>query len=180
MNKAYIIWPLLGLVVFGAFYWNFDQGYNARERQKLIQEQKAKEEHIQLELAQRKKAIEDATIAQEQRNAARHAKEEKEQREKDLRNQLMDRRQNAFDDVNRHLRPQLDRLKTEADSVKGEIDQLTLQKQQFVDEESFIRKATRETEDNMKTYYDLLQKIKEAEDAHALAEAAAAKAAKKD
>jgi uncharacterized protein YigA (DUF484 family) len=105
--------------------------------------------------------------------ALRHAKEEQEQKENDLRNQLMDRRQHAFDDVNRHLVPQLDRLKTEADSVKGEISQLELQKKQFVDEEAFIRKFTRAAEGNVKTYYDLLEKIQAAEQAHAAAEAAA-------
>ncbi|MGA9042315.1 MAG: hypothetical protein WB421_17410 [Terriglobales bacterium] len=169
MNKAYIIWPLLGLVVFGAFYWNFNEGFVEREQQKLVQAQKEKEARIREDLERRKKAIEDATIAQEKRKAERHAKEEKEQRENDLRNQLMDRRQSAFDEVNRHLRPQLDRQKSEADAIKGEISQLELQKQQFVDEESFIRKITREAEANMKTYYDLLEKVDAAEKAHALA-----------
>jgi hypothetical protein len=172
MNKAYIIWPLLGLLVFGAFYWNFNQGFVEREQQKLVQAQKERNARILEDLERRKKAIEDATKAQEQRKAVRRAKEEKEQKENELRTQLMDRRQSAFEDVNRHLRPQLDRQKVEADSIKGEIGQLDLQRQQFVDEEAFIKKFTREAETNMKTYYDVLEKIKAAEDAHAVAEAA--------
>ena len=179
MNKAYIIWPLVGLLVFGAFYWNFNQGYVEREKDKVRQVQREKDDRIKLDLERRRKAIEDATKAQEERHAARVAKEKKEQEENDARTKLLERQQHAFDEVNRHLRPQLDRVKSDADAVKGEIAQLELQKKQFVDEETFIRKYTRQAEANMKTYYDLLDKIKAAEDAHALAEAAA-KAAKKD
>jgi hypothetical protein len=173
MNKAYIIWPLLGLVVFGAVYWNFNQGFVEREKQKLVLAQKEKDERIRQDIDRRRAAAEAAIKAQQERTALRHAKEEQEQKANDIRNNLMERRQHAFDDVNRHLRPQLDRLKAEADSVKGEISQLELQKKQFVDEEAFIRKYTRAAEGNVKTYYDLLEKIQAAEKAHADAEAAA-------
>ena len=178
MNKAYIIWPLVGLLVFGAFYWNFNQGYVEREKEKARLEKVQKEERIRQDLERRKKAIEDATIAQQARHEARVAKEKKDQEANDLRAKLEERQQKAFDEVNRHLRPQLDRQKNEANAVKGEIAQLDLQKKQYVDEEAFIRKYTHQAEANLKTYYDLLEKIKAAEEAHALAEAAAK--AKKD
>ena len=115
----------------GWFYWNFNQGYIEREKQKVVQAQKEKEERITLDLERRKKAVEDAIKAQEERKAARLAKEEQEQKLNDLRNELMERRQHSFDEVNRHLRPQLDRQKADADAVKGEIAQLELQKKQF-------------------------------------------------
>jgi colicin import membrane protein len=179
MNKAYIIWPLLALLLFGGRYWYFNQGFIEREKAKAVQEQLQKKERIEADIARRIKAVQDATKAQQERIAARHAKEEQEQKENDLRNQLMERRQHAFDDVNRHLRPQLDRHKADADSVKGEIAQLELQQKQFQDEEVFLRKYTREAEANVKTYYDMMEKIKAADEAHALADAVA-KAAKKD
>jgi chromosome segregation ATPase len=125
-----------------------------------------------LDLERRKKAVEDAIKAQVERKAVRLAKEEQEQKLNDLRNELMERRQHSFDEVNRHLRPQLDRQKADADAVKGEIAQLELQKKQFQDEEAATRKYTHEAESNVKAYSDLLEKVKAAEDAHALAEAA--------
>jgi hypothetical protein len=179
MNKAYIVWPLLALLLFGARYWYFNQGFLEREQQKIVQAQLEKQARIDADIARRRKAIEDATKAQLERIAARHAKEEQEQKENDLRDQLMNRRQHAFDEVNRHLRPQLDREKTEADSVKGEIAQLDLQKKQFLDEETFLKKETIKAEANVKTYYDMLEKIKAADEAHAAAETAA-RLAKKD
>ena len=178
MNKAYIIWPLLALLLFGARYWYFNQGFLEREKEKIVQVQMEKQARIDADIARRRKAIEDATKAQIERVAARHAKEELEQKESDLRNQLMDRRQHSFDEVNRHLRPQLDREKTDADSVKGEIAQLDLQKKQFSDEEVFLRKYTREAEANVKIYYDMLEKIKAADEAHAAAEVAARNASR--
>lgn len=179
MNKAYFVWPLVGLLVFGAFYLNFNRGYMEKQKQRAIQAEKDRQERIMQDIERRKKAIEDATKAQEERKIARLAKDKKEQEDNDRRNELMERRQRAFDEVNRHLRPQLDRQKGDADSVKNDIAQLELQRKQFLDEEAFIRKYTRMAEANVKTYYDLMEKIKAAEDAHAAA-LAAAKAAKKD
>ena len=179
MNKAYIIWPLIGLLVFGVFFWNFDRGFKEREHQKAVQEEQAKQERIRLDQERRKKAIEDAMKAQEERRALRMANEKKEQEANDARNALVERRQRAYDEVNRHLAPQLDRQKADADSVKGEISQLELQKKQFEDEEAFLRTYTRQAERNVTKYYDLLEKLKAAEDARAAAEAAA-KVAKKD
>lgn len=179
MNKAYIIWPLIGLLVFGAFYWNFDRGFKEREKAKLVQIEKDKQERIRQDIERRKKAIEDATRAQEERKALRAAKDKKEQEETEARTALVERRQHAYDEVNRHLLPQLDRQKADADAVKGEIAQLSLQKKQFEDEATFLRTYTRQAEANVKTYYDLLEKLKAAEDARVAAEALA-KASKKD
>jgi hypothetical protein len=179
MNKAYIIWPLVALLVFGAFYWNFDQGWKVREHDKLVQAEKDKQDRIRQDLERRKKAIEDATKAQQERKAARDAKEKKEQDEADARNALIERRQHAYDEVNRHLLPQLDRQKGDADEVKHEMAQLELQKKQFEDEATFLKTYTHQAEANVKAYYDLLAKLQAAEEARAAAELAA-KNAKKD
>lgn len=178
MNKAYLIWPLIGLLVFGAFYWHASKGFAERDRQVAIQKEKDRQERITQDLLRRKKAIEDAIKAQEERKAARLLKEKKEEEERIARDAMLDRRNRAFDDVNKRLRPQLDRLKQDADSVRQEIQQLDLQKKQYVDEEAFLRGFVRTAEANVKTYYDLLEKVKAADDARALAEAAAAKAKK--
>jgi hypothetical protein len=179
MNKAYIIWPLVGLLVFGAFYWNFDQGYKVLEHDKAVAAEQAKADRIRLDLERRKKAVEDAIKAQEDRKAVRAAKEKKEQEENDARNALAERSQRAHEQVFRQLIPQLDRQKAEADQVKGEISQLELQKKQFDDEATFLKTYTQQAETNVKTYYDLLATLQKAEEARAAAEAAA-KAAKKE
>ena len=124
MNKAYIIWPFAGLLVFGAFYWNFSKDYALRQQkaEQVIQEQKKEKTRKELEL--RKKAIEDAIAAQQVRMAARAAKEKKEEEEKAARAALMDRRTKAYDDVNKRLHPQLERLKSDADEIKDQLAKL--------------------------------------------------------
>ena len=180
MNKAYFIWPLIGLLVFGSFYWHASKGFAERDRQVAIQREKERQDRITQDLLRRKKAIEDAIKAQEERKAVRLLKDKKEEEERIARDAMMERRTRAFDEVTKRLRPQLDRLKQDADSVREEIKQLDLQKKQYVDEEAFLRGFVRAAEANVKTYYDLLEKVKAADDARAIADAAAAKAAKKD
>jgi len=175
MNKAYVIWPLAGLLVFGAFYWNFSKEYALKQQKAEQAIQDAKREKTRKELESRKKAIEDAIEAQKKRMADRAAKEKKEEEEKAIRAALMDRRTKAYDDVNRRLRPQLERLKGDADEIKQELAKLDLEKKTYGDEEAFLRVFVRQAETNVKTYYNLLDQLAAAEKARADAEAAAKK-----
>ena len=173
MNKAYVIGPLIGLLVFGAFYWNFLKGYEARQQKEEIRLMTEKKARIEKELASRQKAIQDAIAAAERRKVEREAKEKKAEEDRLARQALLDRRLRAYDDVYKRLRPQLDRLKNDAEGIKSEIGQLDLQRKQFVDEETFLRTYTKKAQDNVKTYTDELDKIAAAEKARAAAEAAA-------
>jgi hypothetical protein len=175
MNKAYVIWPLAGLLVFGAFYWNFSKEYALKQQKAEQAIQDVKREKTRKELESRKKAIEDAIEAQKKRMADRAAKEKKEEEEKAIRAALMDRRTKAYDDVNRRLRPQLERLKGDADEIKQELAKLDLEKKTYGDEEAFLRVFVRQAETNVKTYYNLLDQLAAAEKARADAEAAAKK-----
>ncbi len=173
MNKVYLLGPLAGLLVFGAIYWNFMKGYEVRlqqEEARVVAERKAR---IEKDLAARQKAIQDAVAAAEKRKIEREAKEKKLAEEKAAREALLDRRLRAYDDVYKRLRPQLDRLKNDAEGIKGEIAQLDLQRKQYVEEEAFLRTFVKKAQDNVKTYTDELEKIAAAEKAHAAAEAAA-------
>ena len=173
MNKAYVIGPLIGLLVFGAFYWNFLRGYEARQQKEEVRLMTEKKARIEKELASRQKAIQDAIAAAERRKVEREAKEKKAEEDRLARQALLDRRLRAYDDVYKRLRPQLDRLKNDAESIKSEIGQLDLQRKQYVDEETFLRTYTKKAQGNVKTYTDELEKIAAAEKARAAAEAAA-------
>ena len=175
MNKAYIIWPFVGLLVFGAFYWNFSKEYALKQQKADQVIKEAKLDKTRKELEQRKKAIEDAIQAQQKRMADRSAKERKEEEEKAIRAALMDRRTKAYDDVNKRLHPQLERLKTDADEIKDQLAKLDLEKKTYSDEETFLRTFVRQAEANVKTYYNLLDQLAAAEKARADAEAAAKK-----
>ena len=175
MNKAYIIGPLVGLLVFSAFYLNFSKEYAVKQQKAEQAIQDAKREKTRKELELRKKAIEDAIAAQKVRMAARAAKEKKEEEDRAVRAALLDRRTRAYDDVNKRLHPQLERLKSDADEIKDELAKLDLEKKQYSDEEAFLRTFVIQAEANVKTYYNLLDQLAAAEKARADAEAAAKK-----
>ena len=175
MNKAYIIWPLVGLLVFGAFYWNANKGFAERAGQEEIRKQEERKARILREAEMRKKAIEDAIAAQQVRIAARAAKEKREEEEKKAHDALIDRRFKAFDDVNKRLRPQLERLKGDAEEIRNQLTKLDQEKKQYADEEAFLRTFVRQAEANAKTYLSLLDQLAAAEKARADAEAAARK-----
>lgn len=179
MKKVYVLWPVIGLLVFTGFYWNFSRGTAERQHQVELRQQEERKARILKEAESRKKAIEDAIAAQAKRAAERAAKEKITEEENAARQALLDKRNQVFEDVNKRLKPQLDRLKSDADEIKASIEQLELQKKQYLDEQSFLLTYVRQAQDNVKTYYAILDRITAAEKARAEAEAAA-KAAKKD
>ena len=65
MKKSYIYFlvPLIGLIAFGALYWNFSEGYEAElaERERIIRVEK--EEKLKAEAKNREKAIKDVEQA---------------------------------------------------------------------------------------------------------------------
>ncbi|HUL54883.1 MAG TPA: hypothetical protein VLT83_15885, partial [Opitutaceae bacterium] len=137
--------------------------------------QEAQKARILREAEIKKKAIEDAIQAQQARLAARAAKEKLEADEKAKHDALVDRRMRAFDDVNKRLRPEVERLKGDAEEIRTQIDKLELEKKQYADEEAFLRTYVRQAEANVKTYLGVLDQIDAAEKARAAAEAAAKK-----
>ncbi len=176
MNKAYLIGPLVGILVFGAFYWNFDKGYQKRQEQQRIQQIEQEKARILKQAEARKKAIEEAIAAQVKRAAERKAEQEKKDKEAAAFQALLDKRQETFDLVNRSLRPQLAGLKSDADDLKQQIKQLQVQDKQYVDEAAFLETYVKKAKDNVNVYTALLEKLAAAEKARAAAAAAAAKA----
>mgnify|MGYP001217419449 CR=1 FL=1 len=76
MNKAYFIAPLIMLLIFGGFYWNFAKEYQVKQDEKVAAQKKAIEDKKKAELDARKQAIEDATRLAEQRIREKKEKEE--------------------------------------------------------------------------------------------------------
>lgn len=178
MNKFYVIIPLLACLVFGVFYWRFDQTYKA--------EQQRKEEVVRAELKEKQRRDEEARQsaykaaieAQAQRKKEREERERIEAEKKQLRLDLEDKRLHAFDE-RRRMREQVERVKKEVTAVKEEVEKIEAQKKVHEDELAFLKGYVATTKANAKTYYDLLDKIATAEKTAADAATAAALAASK-
>ena len=178
MNKAYLIFPLIGLLIFGGFYYQFNQGYDAKQlaiKVKADQEKKAK---VMQQNADREAAIKAAVEAQAVRKKEREEKERADDAKKLAKQQAEDFRQKTFDDRNK-FRDQVVRLKKELGEVKDAAAKIAEEKNNNVKEEAFLKTYVKQADANVKYYYDLLDKIAAADKAAADAAAAAAAAAKK-
>ena len=178
MNKVYILVPLIGLLIFGGFFYNFSKNYQASiEARQVVAaaELKAKQ---QAEIAGREKAYKDAILAQEKRRLERAEKEKREEADKQLQLDLLDKRTRTFDEMKRN-RERVDILKKDLAIVQEDIKKLEGERKRNVDEQAFLKTYVKQAEANARYYYDLLDKISAAEAAALEAAKAAAAAAKK-
>lgn len=178
MNKVYIIFPLIGILIFGGFYLSFDKSYEAKLasiKAKAVEDKQAK---LKQQVLDREKAIAAAVEAQKINKVKREEKERQDEAKKVARQEAEDRRVRAYDDRNK-FRDQVGRLKKELEEVKGSMTKIEEEKKHHLDEEAFLKIYVKQAEANVKYYYDLLDKIAAAEKQAAEAAAAAAAAAKK-
>ena len=178
MNKVYIIFPLICTLIFGAFYYNFEKGYEATQlaiKHKQDEELKAK---VAKDMAAREEAIKAAVEASKKREIERKEKERITELKATARQEAEDRRQKTYDERNR-ARDQVTRLKKDLEEVKSTFGKLEDDKKKSLDEQAFLKTYVKQAEANVKYYFDLLEKIDAAEKAKAAAAAAAAAAAKK-
>jgi len=178
MNKVYIIFPLIGILIFGGFYINFNNSYEAKLTAIKTRAEDEKKAKLKQQVIDREKAMAAAVETQKVNKAKREEKERQEEAKKVARQEADDHRTRAYDDRNK-FRDQVGRLKKELEEVKAAIAKIDLEKKHYADEEGFLKTYVKQAESNVKYYYDLLDKINAAEKAAADAAAAAAAAAAK-
>ena len=177
MKKSYVYFlvPLLGLIAFGAVYWNFDSKYEAKEAAKKAAIRKAKEDKLAEEAKSREQAIKDAVAAQERRKAERAAKEAKDKADQEARQLAIEARDKAHRDQLK-LEQQRDRLLKDIKVEQELIAKLGEEHKRAIEEQNFLKDYVKQAEANTKSLATVLDKIAAAEAARAAAEAAAAKA----
>lgn len=176
MNKAYVIAPILGLLIFGGFYWNFAKDYAQQQVAKDAAIKKAKDDKLKEEQVARRVAVEDAIKLQEQRKKEKLEREEKDRLEKEARQAAIDARDKSYRDQEK-LAKQVDRLTKEITTEKELIAKIEDGKKLSRDEEVFLRQFVKQAESNVKSLGDVIEKIDAADKARAAADAAAAAAA---
>ncbi|HYC72302.1 MAG TPA: hypothetical protein VEB66_13905 [Opitutaceae bacterium] len=177
MNKIYVIVPLIGLLLFGGYFWNFNKGYKLKEQQKREAVEKAVRDKAIEDEKNRRIAYDNAIKAQEQRKREKEERDRIEEEKKKQRQDLEDKRERSFNE-RKKFREQVDRLKKEVAEVDDQIKDVEAEKKSHADEQVFLKNYVKQAESNVKYYYDLLDKIDAAEKARAAAEAAAAAAKK--
>jgi colicin import membrane protein len=174
MKKSYIYFliPLVGLIAFGAVYWNFSEGHEAKVAEKMRIQREAKEEKLRMEAQNREQAIKDALAAQERRKIEKAEKEAKEKADNEAR-QLAIEAQRKADRDQMKLAQQVKRLEDEIKVEQEAIAKIEEQRKVAADEENFLKTYVKQAEANTKSLTEVLDKITAADAARAAAEAAA-------
>lgn len=175
MKKAYIYVaaPLVGLIVFGAVYWNFSANYEQVEADKLAKIKKVKQEKLMEDARLREKAVNDALASQEKRKKEKEIKDAKDRKDAEDRENAIQARNKAARDSDK-VQKQADRLTKEVAAAKEEIAKIQEEKKRQADEAAFLKSFVVKVESNAKGLNAVLEKIAAAD---AAAEAAAKAAA---
>lgn len=174
-NYIYMLAPLVGLLIFGAVYWNFSKGFEKREAARLAAEKQKKDDKLRAQAKANEQAIREALTAQAKRKADREAKEAKDKADKDARAAAVEAR-DAADRTQRKLNEQVTRLEDNIKSEKEAIAKLESDKKKLTDEAAFLRVYVKQAEDNARSLSQVLDRIAAADAARAAADAAAAAA----
>lgn len=174
MKKSYIYFllPLVGLIAFGAVYWNFSEGYEAKLAEKTRIQREAKDEKLRIEAKNREQAIKDALAAQERRKIEKAEKEAKEKADNETRQLAIEAQRKAERDQMK-LAQQVKRLEEEIKVEQEAIAKIEGQRKLAADEENFLKTYVKQAETNTKKLTEVLDKITAADAARAAAEAAA-------
>jgi hypothetical protein len=177
MKKTYLYFlvPLIGLIAFGALYWDFSKGYEAELANKARVVRLAKEEKLKQEAKNREQAIKEALAAQERRKIEKAAREAKEKEDQDARQLAIEARDKANRDQIK-LGQQVERLEKDIKLEKDAIAKIEDEMKRAVEEQQFLKTYVKQAEANTKSLAEVLDRIAAADAAKAAADAAAAKA----
>jgi chromosome segregation ATPase len=179
-SKIYIIAPVVVLIVFGAYYWNFSSQYEAKQAAIAAQVKEKKLETLKAEAAAREAAIHDALVAQQQRKADRAARDEKDRKQKDDRENARLENDKAAQESQK-LQRQAEKLTKDVATAKDEISKIQADEKASESELAFLKQYIAEATGNQAKLADVLTKIQAADAAIAKAAAiAAAEKAKKN
>lgn len=179
MKKSYVYFaaPLAGLALFGVVYYQYASKFEERQEAMVKAEREKREIKIKQDNELKKKAVEDALLAQETRKKAKAEKEAREQKERDDRERAQQVLAKTKED-SRKLTDTVARLKKEVADNKKDITEIEADKKRSVDEMAFVKEYTKKAESNRQSLSLVLEKIEAADRAaEAAAKAAAAAAA---
>lgn len=177
-TKIYFLVPILALVLFGGYYWNFRSQYQAHQAEIIATAKAKKEEKLREDEQARERAIKDAIDAQTQRKKERAERLALEQKQRDDRESADLDRDKAAQEADKLAR-QVEKLTKDVDDAKKEIAKLDADNQRQVDEISFLGEYVKKAEDNRSSLGQVLTKIQAADDAIAKAKLLAEAQAKK-
>jgi len=175
-TSLYIFVPLIALVLFFAYYWNFNSGYEQELADHAAAQKSKVEAGLKLQNDLRLKAVNDAIADQAKRKAAREAKEARDRQEKDDHDQAVQARDKAHAEAI-SLSDKVDRLSGEVKAEKDDLARVEQDKKSLVAQLDFLEIDVKKANANQEALANVLKEISAADAAAAAAARAAAAAA---
>ena len=160
MKKAYIYFlvPLVGLIAFGAVYWQFNAGYAQRQADRLAAERQKREAKLNEDQRNRERAVAEAKIAQDKRKAEKAAKDAQEAKDAEEHEAAVQARRKALNDADK-AEGQVVRLKKEIGETNDEIKKIDEEKRRASAEIGFLKDFVKQQETNRLQLIGVLEKI---------------------
>jgi hypothetical protein len=174
MKKLYVIVPIIGVLIFGAFFWNFNSQIEARETAKKEAQRIERETKQRADLEAKKKAIEEAIALQEKRKVEKAEREKRAEEEKQVQLDLKDASDRARDERDRVLR-QVDRLRSEIKVEEDGLKKIAADKANLIADDEFLLKYVKLAEANKASLEEILTKIEKVDKDAVIAAAQTAK-----
>ncbi|KXU35592.1 hypothetical protein AXK11_00665 [Cephaloticoccus primus] len=175
MKKIHVLFPLIAMILFFGYWWNYNKQYEAAQEAKKEQAQQALIAKREQEARDRELAIKLAIEKQAEQRREREAREAKRQQEREERQAAREARERA-DRERQKLRRQSELLDQDIVKETEAVTKLEERKQFLLAEERFLRDYVRLAESNEGGVTEAIQRIAAAEAARAAAAAEAAQA----
>jgi len=173
-KSLYIIPPVVALVAFIAYYLHFREGYEQVLANKAAVAEKAKQDEIAHQNAQRQKAIDEALVAQERHKKEKAEKEALKAKRADERQAAYQAREKSFQDRQK-FRDDVEKLQKDVALAKEEIAKLKTDKQVLENQKHYLVQTVAKAQEDAKSLSAVIQKINDADLETARRAAAAAK-----
>jgi hypothetical protein len=170
MKYLYIIFPVVGIAVFGYFYSDFAAKEHQREIVKKTADKAVQEKRLAEEAAAREKAIQEALLAQAKRKKEREEREAAEAARKATRQKLLDERDSTRRETERLAR-RIEVIKKDITVEQTAKNALEADRKTIAAEAAFQKEATAKAIENNKALQLVLDNIALAEKALADREA---------
>lgn len=158
MTKAYVLPPVLALLVFAGVYAGHVGGMKERDAADRARVEAAAKARAEEEQAARKAAMAEAIAQAEARKVERAAKEAREAAQKEERQLALDARSKAYQEQEKFSR-QAERLKKEIAAEEAALAKLAVEAKAAAAEVAFLRDFVVKAEANARSLEALVAKL---------------------
>jgi hypothetical protein len=163
-TSIYFIAPILALVLFGGYYWNFRSQYDAHQAEIVATQKAKKAERLRAEEAAREVAMQDALAAQALRKKERAEREALEQKQRDDKeNAVLD--SEKAEQESQKLERQAERLTKDVAESEKDVAALEEDDTKQTAQVAFLGDYVKKAQDNRASLADVITKIQAADEA---------------